>query len=261
MELHKAKILLEKVFALYKSMSTDPANVSGIEKDLMRSYLRQLYEVFMDSPIATAPKTEKPPAEIIKPAPKLTFSQPEPALYKPAPTPLTPLKPEPPAPKEPKVEILPEVEVEEEPPPPPSPVRRQHTAAPPPPPEHTAFIPPTPPAERLKPSPPTTVLDEEMEDLFAFASAKELSEKLADSPIADIKKAMGLNERIFTVNELFGGEQAAFDHALAALQQFSSYDQAKQYLAQNVAAKYNWTSRDKKAKAKNFIKLVKRKFH
>ena len=102
--------------------------------------------------------------------------------------------------------------------------------------------------------------DGEMDEIFSFSTARELSEKLSALPISDIKKAMGLNERIVTVNELFGGDQSSFDTALTALNQLRSYEEAKDYLIRNVAGRYQWSSKDRKAKAKEFAKLVKRRF-
>ena len=79
-------------------------------------------------------------------------------------------------------------------------------------------------------------------------------------PIKDIKKAMGLNERIFTVNELFGGDQAIFDLTTDTLNKLPDFTQAKNFLMRNAASKYNWDKKGKKSKAKNFIKLVKRRY-
>ncbi len=246
MDLQKAKILLEKINGLHKSMSTDAKNISSIERDLMRSYIQQLYEIFLDLPVsAIAP--EAPPVEIIKSTPKITLNKPEPA----------PKAPEPPAretPPKPEPVAAPPQEEEEKP----APVKD----VPPPPPvvKDPPAPAPTPPQPKPQPAPRTNV-NEELEELFAFSSAKELSEKLSELPITDIKKAMGLNERIFTVNELFGGNQSAFDTTLTELNKFSNFEDAKNYLIQNVADKYEWAARERKSKAKNFIKLVKRRYN
>ncbi|MEZ4933421.1 MAG: hypothetical protein R2788_15035 [Saprospiraceae bacterium] len=47
MDLQKSKLLLDKINALYNNMSADRNNVSIIEKDLMKSYIQQLYESFL----------------------------------------------------------------------------------------------------------------------------------------------------------------------------------------------------------------------
>ena len=73
-------------------------------------------------------------------------------------------------------------------------------------------------------------------------------------------KAMGLNERILTVNELFGGDANAFKKVMTDLNQLRNFDEAKQYLATNVVEKYDWTKRNKKSKAKILIKTIRRRY-
>ena len=48
MNLLQAKTQLEKIIALYKSMSADEKNISAIERDLMLSYIRGLYDNFFN---------------------------------------------------------------------------------------------------------------------------------------------------------------------------------------------------------------------
>jgi hypothetical protein len=117
MDLQKAKIQLEKINALYKSMSADVRNISSIERDLMRSYVLQLYEVFLDLP-ATSVAPEASPVEIFKPTPQVTLRKPEPPAKSPEP-PAEEARPEP-APAPPPVVKQPE-EVRAAPPPPPPP--------------------------------------------------------------------------------------------------------------------------------------------
>jgi hypothetical protein len=256
MDLQKAKILLEKVNALYKSMSADARHVSTIEKDLMRSYIQQLYEVFLDLPVGTTPP-ETPPVEIIKSSPKITLRKPEPVP--PSPPVSTP------KPVQTKQETLPEQAPAPDPIPAPAPVPEKK-------PEPLIPLPkvePAPPVREMpnvappatsRPEPSVIPNEEEMEELFAFSSAKELSEKLSELPITDIKKAIGINERIFTINELFGGDQATFDLTLTTLNQLKNYEEAKDFLIRHVAGRFNWVAKDKKSKAKTFIKLVKRRY-
>lgn len=102
--------------------------------------------------------------------------------------------------------------------------------------------------------------DPEMDELFEIKTTAELSDKLANSPIADLTKAMGLNEKIFTVNELFGGNQSEMDNILLALNGLGSFEEAKSLLRRSVASKYNWTEVTRLKKAKNFIRLVRRRY-
>ena len=56
-----------------------------------------------------------------------------------------------------------------------------------------------------------------LRELFEINSGTEVSDKLAQAPIADLTKAMSINEKIFTVNELFGGNQDEMTNILTCL--------------------------------------------
>ena len=107
---------------------------------------------------------------------------------------------------------------------------------------------------------PTPSIPQEMIDLFETSNGSELSDKLANAPIKDLTKAMGINEKIFTVKELFGGNQEEMDNILTALNGLSDFEEAKSVLMRSVASKYEWHEAAKQKKAKNFIKLVRRRY-
>lgn len=105
-------------------------------------------------------------------------------------------------------------------------------------------------------------ISEEHAEILDYGSASnDLSDRLSESPISDLTKAMGINERMLTVNELFDGDNAAFKLALNTLNEMSSYDEAKSYISSQLIEKYMWVSPKKRKKAKVFIKLVKRRFN
>lgn len=242
MKLTKAKILLDKINRLYKSMSLDEENVAAIEKDLMRDYIKQLYETFMHEEVSAAP------IRAVRTPPKPTYTPPAPPVIKKkveiAPPPPPPVLVEQPIAK---VERPAPKVVETPPPPPPPPVVETPYIA----------VPPT----RPKKVTPKTVVDPEHADLFNISmDAKELSEKLGQSKIRDLNNAMGLNERIFTVNELFGADNSLYRTVIKDLNNLKTFDEAKAYLSANVAEKYNWTHKSKRNKAKIFIKLVRRRY-
>jgi len=103
-------------------------------------------------------------------------------------------------------------------------------------------------------------ISQDMIDLFEFSNNSELSDKLANAPVKDLTKAMGINEKIFTIKELFGGSQEEMDNMLLALNGLSEFGEAKNILIRSVASKYDWTETAKVKKAKNFIKLVRRRY-
>lgn len=100
----------------------------------------------------------------------------------------------------------------------------------------------------------------EMLEIFQVNEVTELSDKLSQSPITDLTKAMGINERIFTVNELFGGNTDEFNNLMTALNGLDSYDEAKAVIMKSVASKYDWDNVAKQKKATQLVKLIQRRF-
>lgn len=101
----------------------------------------------------------------------------------------------------------------------------------------------------------------QLKELFEVSAGDDLSDKLSQRPIKDLTKAMGINEKIFTVNELFGGNSDEMNNMLVALNGLSSYDEAKNVLIRSVASKYDWSSDAKVKKARTFLKLVSRRYN
>lgn len=232
MGLQQAKILLEKINALYKSMSLDEGDIAGIERDLMLSYLRQLYEQFRmpdNSPAPpqreTAPQREQSPA----PPPR---RQPEPEAAPPARAEATAYTPPPaPAPARP-------------------PQQAEHRPA-----QYRSHEPTPAPEQR-----PTSVKDSNLRSLFEHQAARELSEKLGESRIGDLTKSMTINDRLLFANTLFNGDSRTMMSTLEQLNNFQSMDQARPML-EDMARQYNWTEEDNADTARSFIKLVRRRYN
>jgi len=96
--------------------------------------------------------------------------------------------------------------------------------------------------------------------LFEEKQAKELADKLAEAPIADLKKAIPLNDRLRYTSELFAGDGKAFEDALAGLNSFSNFEEARDYIVQYCAVYYTWTDKKRLDTAKAFVKLVRRRY-
>lgn len=115
-----------------------------------------------------------------------------------------------------------------------------------------------PPEKESEPS--QEKISEGLQEIFAVKQSKELSERLSQLPIDDIWAAMGLNERIFTQNELFGGDHDLFKTTVQKIDKMNSFDEAKRYLIEHIALDQNWESNDRIKIAKNFVKLIHRRF-
>ncbi len=109
-----------------------------------------------------------------------------------------------------------------------------------------------------KPKP--TKIDPELDTLFEESNLNDLSQRFANAPIKDIGKAMGINERILTINELFKGDQQSFQSTAEALNACANFEDAKQYLVNGIATKNDWVSNKRKKKAAVFIKLIRRRY-
>jgi hypothetical protein len=107
---------------------------------------------------------------------------------------------------------------------------------------------------------PSNLNPDQLAELFADEKVTDLSDKLALTPVKDLTKSMGINERIFTQQELFGNNQMQFNETLQKLNNCQNFIEAKQYLLDNVISVYDWTNEQKIKKAATFVKLVKRKF-
>ena len=82
-------------------------------------------------------------------------------------------------------------------------------------------------------------------------------EKLSHKKITDLKSVIGINEKFQFINELFDGNMKEYTVALDQINNFSSTNEANNYLA-NLKEMYKWDSEN--SIAKQFTELVERKF-
>lgn len=86
----------------------------------------------------------------------------------------------------------------------------------------------------------------------------ELSQSLTTSPIKDLKKAIGVNDRYLFINELFRGDVAMYERSIKTIQNFSIYAEAEFWIRRELKVKIGWLDSD--PVVKQFDQLVKRKF-
>jgi len=232
MDLQKTKIYLDKHHREFNRLSKDPENIARIDVDIMASYVRELYDALLSDevaipkpePAAHAPRKHAPARpHVVEASPAYTPPPPPPAL---APTPV--YEDTPPA--------APPVYEEEKPvAPPPAPAKPHHASH-----HHHHHV--------------------DAEVLFEEKQAKELSEKLAEQPITDLKKAIALNDRLLLTRELFAGDGKAFESALQSLNNFTHFDEAKGYLLESCVTHYSWLDKKRLEEAKKFVGIVRRRY-
>ncbi len=249
MNLSKAKIYLDKINRDFSRMSKDPDTIMRIDVDIMMANVRDLYDTLLADEAGDVPaKSEQAPRKPASPR------QVEPSESS-APVASTTASPPPAfsAPPAPPAEQAPPPEEKPAPAPPPPPVMAEPIRTAEPLPAVRIQAPPTPP-----PSFPS--ISPEAEALFDQKQAKELSEKLSEIPIPDLRRAIALNDKLLLTRELFGGDNQAFENAVNELNNFSGMEQAKSYLMDHCVIRYRWTDKKHAETAKNFIKLVRRRY-
>jgi hypothetical protein len=260
MNFQSTKIFLDKINRLHRNI-TNGDTISQVERDLMLQYVRQLYDACLEeTTVAAEPIAARPqPAPRKEPEPTPIYVEKhvekpvERAIERPQPAPTPP----------PPVVEKPRVFVYDAPPPAPKPVEVvlptvKYEPAPVP-----QYTPPPPVVEEAPRAPeqPVTLssIARKHTAIFEYKEATDIMSRLSESPIEDITRAMGLNERILVVRELFKQEQGIFDQALRAFNGFSSFDDAKNVLLQ-LAERYDWSAEERREEAKHFIKLVRRRY-
>ncbi len=251
MDSKKANQLLERVNALHRSLHPSTAegqDISAIERDLMLSYLRQLYELYLrESPLSASSASPKPAetsiptAEIPSPPPpqappSIPTEMASIAVPAASPSPQSP-------PSSPPIAETPIAE---------TPIAKAPIAMTPIA-ETTAS--PTPPSA----PPPYKAKHPKLDQLFAQPATKELSERLAQQPLKDLTRALTINNRVQYANTLFAGNSDLMNSVLMRLNQLDSMANARPDL-EELALSFNWTEEEKIPVAQDFIKLVNRRY-
>ena len=86
----------------------------------------------------------------------------------------------------------------------------------------------------------------------------ELSDMLTEVPVRDLKKAIGVNDRFLFINELFRGDEAAYERSIKTINNFSIYPEAQYWIERELKTKIGWKEND--PVVTQFDQLVKRRF-
>jgi hypothetical protein len=86
----------------------------------------------------------------------------------------------------------------------------------------------------------------------------ELVEVLKETPIKDLRKAIGINDRFLFINDLFRGDEAMYERSIKTINSFNIYPEAEYWITRELKVKLGWNS-DLPSVAQ-FDQLVKRRF-
>jgi len=90
------------------------------------------------------------------------------------------------------------------------------------------------------------------------APVTELSHKLTDVGIKDLKKAIGINDRYLFINDLFRGDEAMYERSIKTINSFSIFPEAEYWIRRELKTKLGWKDTD--STVVHFDQLVKRRF-
>ena len=86
----------------------------------------------------------------------------------------------------------------------------------------------------------------------------DLAASLKESPLRDLKKAIGINDRFVFINELFRGDEAMYERSIKTINNFRILQEAEYWMIRELKVKLAWD--DDKETTKHFYQLVKRRF-
>jgi cell division protein ZapA (FtsZ GTPase activity inhibitor) len=89
-------------------------------------------------------------------------------------------------------------------------------------------------------------------------SKTEVAHLLKESPIKDLRKGVGINDRFAFVKELFRGDDAMYERSIKTINGFNIYSEAEYWIARELKHKLGWD--DSHETVKHFYHLVRRRF-
>ncbi len=86
----------------------------------------------------------------------------------------------------------------------------------------------------------------------------ELIEVLKETPVKDLRKAVGINDRFLFINELFRGDENMYERSIKTINTFNIYAEAEYWISRELKVKLGWNS--ELPSVQHFDQLVKRRF-
>lgn len=86
----------------------------------------------------------------------------------------------------------------------------------------------------------------------------ELGSMLQGSPIRDLKKAIGINDRYLFINELFRGDETMYERSLKTINSFTILPEAEYWIQRELKVKLGWSEQSESVH--HFDQLVRRRF-
>jgi len=86
----------------------------------------------------------------------------------------------------------------------------------------------------------------------------ELMEVLKETPVKDLRKAVGINDRFLFINDLFRGDESMYERSIKTINGFNVYAEAEYWISRELKVKLGWNNEH--PSVHHFDQLVKRRF-
>jgi hypothetical protein len=100
--------------------------------------------------------------------------------------------------------------------------------------------------------------DISINDKLKPGSQSELGSVLKGSPVKELRKAIGVNDRFVFINELFRGDEPMYERSIKTINNFRILPEAQYWMERELKIKLGWD--DSRDIVQHFYQLVRRRF-
>jgi hypothetical protein len=113
-------------------------------------------------------------------------------------------------------------------------------------------------SEDIKPKSKTRIVDAESLNDRLKQGKMELLETLRETPVRDLRKAIGINDRFLFINDLFRGDEPMYERSLKTINGFNIFAEAEYWINRELKVKLGWDADH--PTVIQFDQLIKRRF-
>lgn len=95
-------------------------------------------------------------------------------------------------------------------------------------------------------------------DKLKSGGTAELGSTLKGSPVKELRKAIGVNDRFVFINELFRGDEPMYERSIKTINNFRILPEAEYWMERELKIKLGWD--DSRDIVQHFYQLVRRRF-
>jgi hypothetical protein len=90
------------------------------------------------------------------------------------------------------------------------------------------------------------------------AEVVEVGHLLNESPVRDLRKAIGINDKFVFINDLFRGDENMYERSIKTINGFRIFAEAEYWIERELKVKLGWDA--EKEATRHFYQLIKRRF-